>query len=106
MKLIPSICNACGFAGYPRQMKAGSTGLAILLWCFFLIPGFLYSLWRAFAPRTNRCPQCGGMQTMIPVGSVIGQRLVAELQAGSRQQREADALQFVEKFERQRGGSA
>jgi hypothetical protein len=84
MKRTPYICTACGFAGFPAKVKQGSTGLNILLYCLFFFPGLFYSLWRAFAPKFNRCVSCQAMNTMIPLESIKGQKLADELLSAQR----------------------
>jgi hypothetical protein len=79
---IGSICTVCGFAGYPRKQRPGSYGMQILLTCLFVIPGLIYLFWRWTAQGDNRCPSCRGLNTMIPLNSIKGQRLAKELEQG------------------------
>jgi hypothetical protein len=45
----------------------GSIGTEVILWCFFLLPGLLYSLWR-LGSSSNGCTKCGSNQ-LIPLDS-------------------------------------
>lgn len=73
-----SICTACGFVGKPKKITKGSILVEIILWLLFLIPGLIYSIWR-LSTKYVACPNCKS-QTMIPVDSPNGQRLLAEQQ--------------------------
>ena len=60
-------CPNCGMVGVPQFRKSGSTGVEVLLWLFMLLPGIIYSIWRASTKRWV-CPKCE--QTgMIPLDS-------------------------------------
>src|SRR5262249_46741156 len=63
-----------------KQYTKGSILTEIILWLFFLLPGLIYSLWRA---TTNYwgCPQCAS-QNMIPVDSPSAQKFFAETKPG------------------------
>jgi hypothetical protein len=73
------LCTICGFAGYPVKEKPGSVGMEILLFCLFIVPGLFYALWRWKAPGDNRCPSCRSLNTMIPLDSIKGKRLLDDL---------------------------
>jgi hypothetical protein len=51
------ICTNCGHVGKPVSLTSGSFVMEIALWCFFLMPGLLYSLWR-MTTRKQSCPKC------------------------------------------------
>lgn len=51
-------CPNCGYEGKAKRIIRGSIGVEILLWCLFLIPGLIYSIWRSFSRYTG-CPKCG-----------------------------------------------
>ena len=70
------VCTQCGFVGYPRKKTRGSIWLELVLWFFFLVPGFIYSIWR-LTSRHQACPSCGNAN-MIPVDSPMGQRLIKD----------------------------
>lgn len=67
------ICKNCGFTGKLLKTRRGSTLVEVALWCCFLVPGFIYSLWR-LSNRTYECPTCSG-RNLIPTDSPIGGRL-------------------------------
>ena len=72
----PLICAACGSTGIPKTDTPGSFLIEILLWCCFLIPGLIYSIWR-FSARKPVCASCGGA-TLIPLDSPRGRQLRQE----------------------------
>lgn len=59
-KAFPSriACPNCGYEGMPKSYTGGSMGIEIVLWLFFLLPGFIYSIWR-LSTRCYVCPKCG-----------------------------------------------
>jgi hypothetical protein len=85
---MKKFCTACGTVGYPVLVKKGSTGTAFLLWIIFLLPGIIYSIWRANSER-EICPACGSPQ-VIPVDSPMAQKLMGD---DYRKMKEADARQ-------------
>lgn len=70
------ICSKCGFTGRPKTITKGSLGLEILAWLLFIIPGFIYTMWR-FLSRYRGCPVCKA-PNMIPVNSPMGLKLAKE----------------------------
>lgn len=53
------ICEDCAVVGWPKTITRGSTLIELILWCFFLVPGVIYSMWR-LTSRTKGCRKCGG----------------------------------------------
>ena len=51
-------CSQCGTEAEPIVVRKGSMHTQILLWFAFILPGFLYSLWRESSKR-NVCRVCG-----------------------------------------------
>ena len=76
-KKVNYVCNSCGFVGSPEIKYKGSIWIEIILWLFFLIPGIIYSIWRA-GSKFLRCPMCNG-NVIIPVNTPMGQKLIKEL---------------------------
>jgi hypothetical protein len=54
-------CHICGKDGKGKKVLAGSAGVELLMWIFFLLPGVLYSLWRHSA-KSYQCPHCQAVQ--------------------------------------------
>lgn len=69
------ICRDCGTKGAGKRVTPGNILIELLLWCFFLIPGLLYSAWRMTARRTV-CGVCGS-SNLIPLDSPIGRQIDA-----------------------------
>ena len=71
------VCTLCGYAGKPNKKARGNGLVEFLLWCFFLFPGILYSLWSRGGNKKNVCPKCGS-ENMIPQDTPQGQKLMSE----------------------------
>lgn len=69
------VCRDCGSKGGGKRVTPGNILIELLLWCFFLLPGLLYSAWRVTARRTV-CIVCGS-PNLIPVDSPIGRQIAA-----------------------------
>jgi len=52
-------CTRCGSTHPPATRYRGSTGLEVLLWCAWIIPGWVYRKWRRAVPGTPVCDRCG-----------------------------------------------
>lgn len=71
-------CAACGHAGAPEANTPGSIWIEVVLWCFFLIPGLVYSIWR-HSKRHPACAKCGAA-SLIPTDSPVARAAMARLQ--------------------------
>jgi hypothetical protein len=74
-------CPNCGSVGYPRLRKLGSTWVEVLLWLSFLLPGIVYSIWRASSKQLV-CPKCEYPGT-IPLDSPIAKAALGKMQKTS-----------------------
>jgi len=72
------ICVNCGCQEYPKTMTNGSIFIELFLWCFFIIPGVIYSLWR-LTTRYKACPLCR-VPNMISLASPRGKQLLGAFQ--------------------------
>lgn len=70
------VCTACGHVGPTQTVTKGSIWIEIVLWCCFLAPGLIYSIWR-HTTRRSGCSACGAEQ-LVPVDSPVGKKLIAE----------------------------
>lgn len=75
-----TICRSCGATGNPKSVTPGHFLIEVLLWCCFLVPGLIYSIWRV-SKRHKACRSCGSRE-LVPVDSPIGKKLLAELSVG------------------------
>ena len=66
----------CGYQGKLKKKFAGNSGIELVLYLFFIIPGLIYSSWRSSA-ATMGCPKC--QSTMIPLDSPVAQKFIKEL---------------------------
>lgn len=62
-------CKNCGYTGSPQFYTPGGCLIELALWCFFLVPGIIYTLWRWSRTSRSKCPNCGQINTMIPLNS-------------------------------------
>jgi ssDNA-binding Zn-finger/Zn-ribbon topoisomerase 1 len=72
------ICPNCGFQGSPIK-RPGNFIIELLLWCFALVPGLIYTIWR-YSSSQKFCPKCN-RPGMISVDSPRGQKLLKEYQS-------------------------
>jgi hypothetical protein len=70
------VCTTCHTIGRTSTKVQGSFLIEIVLWCFFLVPGIIYSIWRATSTQ-KVCGACGSQQ-IVPVGSVAGRKIAEE----------------------------
>lgn len=76
MTLKKLVCTQCGYVGSPESLKKGSTGVEILLWIFFLIPGLIYTVWR-FSSKHPICFVCKN-PNLIPIDSPRAKNIIGE----------------------------
>jgi len=70
------VCKDCGAVSEPKRVTKGSMGIEIILWCCFLIPGLIYSVWR-LGSRYDACRICKS-SALLPLSSPIGKKIAAE----------------------------
>ena len=68
-------CPNCGTVAVPKRQMKGSFIIELLLWCFFLLPGLIYSIWR-LATKCNACPACG-FENVVPLDSPVARAALA-----------------------------
>jgi len=66
------ICRACWLVATPKIIAKGSSRIEIMLWCLFIIPGLIYTLWLLIT-REKVFPRCLSL-AIIPVNSARGQQ--------------------------------
>lgn len=64
---VPMFCPNCGAVEIPKSITRGSFLLELVLWLCFLVPGFIYSIWR-LTSRYEGCPVCE-QAGMVPLDS-------------------------------------
>ncbi len=64
---VPLYCPRCGTVAKSKHATRGSGTIEILLWLCFIIPGLIYTLWRA-SSKFETCPACGD-PGIIPASS-------------------------------------
>lgn len=69
------VCTVCGHIGWPKTKTKGSILVELLLWCAFIVPGLIYSIWR-LTSRQKVCPKCSAPH-MIPTNTPKGIELTA-----------------------------
>lgn len=70
------ICTACGHVGSSKTITKGHFALEVVLWLCFLVPGFIYSVWR-HTSRYEACPVCGNPK-LLPKTAPMAQKFLNE----------------------------
>lgn len=70
------VCSVCGHHGETNNETPGSLLIEIVLWCSFLVPGIIYSIWRHSAKK-DVCGKCSS-PALIPADSPRGRKLIKE----------------------------
>jgi hypothetical protein len=65
-------CTTCGAVAKPISVTKGSIVIELFLWCCFLLPGLLYSLWR-LSSRHTACRVCKGT-ALVPLDSPVARK--------------------------------
>lgn len=60
-------CMTCGIDAVPKPETKGSLLIELILWLCFLIPGLIYSVWRA-TTKADVCQSCSSKQ-LVPMDS-------------------------------------
>jgi hypothetical protein len=76
---MTKVCTICGSHGEPKKKTQGSLLIELVLWCMFIAPGFIYSIWRATS-KLQVCRSCEST-ALVPSTSHIGQKIMAERRA-------------------------
>lgn len=72
------VCTQCGWQGSDaRTITKGSILIEFILWCAFLLPGLIYSVWR-HTSRYKGCPKCGA-PNLIPSDSPMARKILEGL---------------------------
>lgn len=69
------LCTVCGIVGSTKRYMKGSILTEFFLWCFFLLPGLIYSIWR-HSTVAQVCRNCGS-PAVIPLSSPVAQQTLA-----------------------------
>lgn len=73
------LCRKCGHIGAPKSAVKGNFLIEIILWLCFIIPGIIYSIWRA-SSRHATCQSCGSTE-LIATDSPMAHQMRAERSA-------------------------
>ncbi|MGA2224905.1 MAG: hypothetical protein ABSH41_10725, partial [Syntrophobacteraceae bacterium] len=63
------VCRDCGYRGRAFKAYKGSVSIEIILWCCFILPGIIYSIYRASSSQ-KICRNCRH-PAIIPADSPI-----------------------------------
>jgi hypothetical protein len=69
------VCKNCGNRVRPIVSTKLNGCFLIVLLFFFIIPGLLYWVW-AGTQKILTCPKCKGQNTLVPLESPEGKRLI------------------------------
>jgi len=67
-------CKACGHVGKAKNQTTGSILIELVLWCFLIVPGLFYSLWRMCSTK-KVCPLCRSSE-IIPIDSPLARQML------------------------------
>jgi hypothetical protein len=67
-------CKTCHTVGGTKRHMPGSILIEIIMWCCFLVPGIIYTLWRHSAVK-QVCRSCGSKE-VIPVDSPLAKQIL------------------------------
>jgi hypothetical protein len=70
------VCTACGHVGGGKTITKGHFALEVALWLCFLVPGFIYSVWR-HTSRYEACPVCAN-PSLLPRSAPMAQKFLRE----------------------------
>ena len=62
------LCVTCRAVSNVRPKPQGSAAVELLLYFLFILPGVIYTFWRA-SNQSCTCPQCGSRE-MIPTNTL------------------------------------
>ncbi len=68
------ICRACWLIATPKDATKGSFFIEIALWCLFIIPGIVYSVWK-YITKEKVCPVCSS-PAVISINSLMGRKFI------------------------------
>jgi hypothetical protein len=69
------LCTKCLTIAPPKKMTPGSGLIELLLWCFMIFPGIIYSIWRITSKKLI-CNSCKSTE-LIPEDSPGAKRLLS-----------------------------
>ena len=70
------VCTVCGNVSPSKTITKGHFALEVVLWLCFLIPGFIYSVWR-LTSRYEACSVCGNSK-LLPNTAPMAQKFLKE----------------------------
>ncbi len=69
------ICTECYHVG--KGKTPGSFLIELVLWCFMIVPGLIYTIWRN-GKKGKMCPECRSI-SMISASTPRGKKLLVEI---------------------------
>jgi hypothetical protein len=70
-------CKSCGTVGKSKRHMPGSILIEIILWCCFVIPGLVYTIWRHGASK-QVCKKCRSKE-LIPKDSPVAKQMLGQM---------------------------
>lgn len=68
------VCRDCHSVVKTKSIVSGHFLIEIILWCMFIIPGLIYSIWRN-GTRKKVCAECG-CDKVVVAHSKAGERFL------------------------------
>ena len=73
-------CNRCGTVGLCKYIRPGNTIVEVILYFFYLLPGFMYTTYRNHKQYTA-CAVCESAD-VIGANTPVGKKLIKEQSEG------------------------
>jgi hypothetical protein len=77
---ITVVCTKCGTVGQPKMVAPGYAIITLILWCFFILPGLFYSIYRSLSryPTCNVCKSRDVVGIDTPIGKSLVKKIYSE----------------------------
>lgn len=74
------LCATCCHEGKAVRKTRGNILIELILWCCFIVPGLIYSIWRQ-STKYDACRKCGS-SSVLPTDSPMAKKLRHDLDHG------------------------
>lgn len=69
------VCLQCKTVAVPKRVTPGSFLIEIVLYCFLIFPGLIYTIWRNTS-KHDQCPACKS-KNLIPKDTPMARDIIA-----------------------------
>lgn len=71
------VCKSCNHVGKSKSFVPGSFVIELFAWLCLILPGLIYTLWRA-SSKKKVCEMCSSKE-IIGIDTPMGRKMVKEL---------------------------